>query len=143
MNDPIRFRPHHFLCALGFQGKGYSPDFTQNMHDIVVDRLRAKGGDEVLLQTVGLSDDICAPCPKRRGRLCTEQSKIKVLDRAHATALKLAPGEQLTWGEAKARIKAHVPPGYLETICKGCQWLEYGMCERALDELHAGDAPDT
>ncbi|MDE0589288.1 DUF1284 domain-containing protein [Halocynthiibacter sp. C4] len=137
MSEPIKFRPHHFLCSLGFQGKGYSPEFTQNMYEIVVERLRAKGGDEEVIQTVGLSDDICGPCPKRRGRLCTEQSKIKSLDRAHAAALKLKPNEQLTWGEAKARIKANVPSGHLSEICKGCQWLEYGLCETALAELHA------
>ena len=38
---PIRFRPHHFLCSLGFEGKGYSEAFTANMTGIVMGRLRA------------------------------------------------------------------------------------------------------
>lgn len=133
---PIRFRPHHFLCALGFQGKGYSDAFTANMAAIVVDRLRAPDGDEVLIETTGHTDDICTPCPKRRGRLCTNQQAIATLDRAHAAALKLRPREQLTWGQAQQRILDNVPPGSLSTLCAGCQWLDLGLCESALQDLH-------
>ena len=133
---PLKFRPHHFLCALGFQGKGYSEEFTANMHAIVVEQLRVQGGDAREIQTVGHTDDICAPCPKRRERLCSDQAKIKMLDRSHAAALKLAANEVLTWGEAKARILQNVPVGSLEKVCVGCQWLEFGMCEAALSALH-------
>ena len=35
----LKFRPHHFLCTLGFQGKGYSPGFVANFQAIA-DRLR-------------------------------------------------------------------------------------------------------
>ena len=137
---PVRFRPHHFLCAIGYQGKGYSEAFTENMTAIVVDRLRAPGGDDTPIQVVGLADDICGPCPKRQGRLCSNQAAISRLDRAHATALKLTPHETLTWGAAKARIRDHVPPGHLTTLCQGCQWLELGLCEAALAKLHAEPA---
>ena len=136
MPDPLRFRPHHFLCALGYQGKGYSDAFTANMTAIVVDRLRAPGGDEVIIETTGATDDICTPCPKRRGRLCTNQQAIATLDRAHAAALKLKPRERLTWGEAQQRILDNVPPGSLKILCAGCQWLELGLCEDALLRLH-------
>ncbi len=133
---PIRYRPHHFLCSLGFEGKGYSPDFTANMTAIVMGRLRAAAGDEVVIEVTGATDDICAPCPKRRGRLCTNQHKIKTLDRAHAAALGLEPHDKLTWGQAKVRIRANVTPGSLETLCAGCEWEPYGMCEAALRRLH-------
>lgn len=136
MPDPIRYRPHHFLCSLGFEGKGYSPDFTANMTAIVMGRLRAEGGDATLIEVTGATDDICAPCPKRRGRLCTNQDKIKTLDRAHAAALRLEPRETLTWGEAKDRIRASVAPGSLKVLCAGCEWEAYGMCEAALSRLH-------
>jgi len=132
----IRFRPHHFLCALGYQGKGYSDAFTANMTAIVVDRLRAPGGEAVLIETTGQTDDICTPCPKRRGRLCTNQQAIATLDRAHAAALRLKPRERLTWGQAQQRILENVPPGSLWTLCAGCQWLDLGLCETALQDLH-------
>ena len=132
----LRYRPHHFLCSLGFEGKGYSPDFTANMTAIVMGQLRAEGGDATVIEVTGATDDICAPCPKRRGRLCTNEAKIRTLDRAHAAALRLAPRETLTWGQAKARIRAHVPPGSLKTLCAGCEWEAYGMCAAALSRLH-------
>lgn len=136
MADPVRYRPHHFLCSLGFEGKGYSESFTENMTAIVMGRLRAKGGDATVIEVTGATDDICAPCPKRRGRLCTNQDKIKTLDRAHAAALRLEPRETLTWGEAKARIRANIPAGSLKTLCAGCEWERYGMCEAAMRRLH-------
>ncbi|MCC0046242.1 MAG: DUF1284 domain-containing protein [Defluviimonas sp.] len=136
--QPVRYRPHHFLCSLGFEGKGYSEAFTANMTAIVMGRLRAAGGEATVIEVTGAADDICAPCPKRRGNLCTSQDKIKVLDRAHAAALDLTPRERLTWGEARARIRAKVPPGSLRTLCAGCEWEPYGMCEAALNRLHEG-----
>ncbi|MDD9716616.1 DUF1284 domain-containing protein [Dinoroseobacter sp. PD6] len=130
----IRFRPHHFLCALGFEGKGYSDRFTANMHEIVVTRLRAPGGDATEISVTAHTDAICAPCPKRRGRLCVDQGKIARLDRAHGTALDLAAGEVITWGQAQDRM-ARLVPDDLDRICAGCRWLEMGMCKAALARL--------
>lgn len=137
MSKPdVTYRPHHFLCSLGFQGKGYSDGFTANMSRIVVDALRAPGGDDTVIEVTGKTDDICGPCPKRRATLCVEQEKITALDARHALALGLLTGTRLTWGEAKRRIVAHVPPGSLQTLCEGCQWLDLGLCEKALADLH-------
>jgi len=105
------------------------------MTRIVVDGLRAPEGDATEVEVVGSLDDICAPCPKRRGSLCQTQEKIEEIDSRHAKALSLRPGDQLTWGEAKARMKSSVKPGDLSDLCKGCQWLDLGLCEAALREL--------
>ncbi len=130
------FRPHHFLCALGFAGAGYSDAFTANMTRIVRDGLRAPGGDETVIEVAGAADDICAPCPKRRGALCVSQEKIAALDARHAAALGLRAGARLTWGEAQDLIRRAVAPGDLGKLCDGCQWLELGLCEAALARLH-------
>lgn len=124
----IRFRPHHFFCALGFQGKGYSQRFTANMAEIVDSRLRQS--DDEQIEVVSGLDDICAPCPKRLGNACLTQAKINRLDAAHQDALSLTDGEVLTWGEAKARMAA-LPDGVHQRICAECSWLSYGMCEAA------------
>jgi uncharacterized protein len=136
MPDPVRYRPHHFLCSLGFEGKGYSPEFTANMSAIVMGRLRATGGDTTVIEVMSGLDDICAPCPNNRGRACDVQAKIDRLDGSHAAALDLVPGDRLTWGQAKARIAARVPSGSLSTLCSGCEWEPHGMCEAALQRLH-------
>lgn len=134
--EPVRFRPHHFLCALGFQGRGYTPAFTANMAAIVTGRLRAPGGDGTVIEVVAGLDAVCAPCPRNAGDACTHQPKIDRLDAAHAAALALAPGLRLTWGEARARIRDNVHPGHLAVICAGCEWHAFGMCEAALARLH-------
>jgi len=135
----IRFRPHHFLCALGFQGKGYSGSFTANMAGIV-DRLRGPDGGDVPLQVTHQADAICAPCPHKRGIGCAKEAKITALDRRHASALGLADGDYLTWDDAQARIRARVAPGDLQRLCAGCAWLDLGLCEGALARLHASRA---
>jgi len=135
----IRFRPHHFLCALGFQGKGYSESFTANMAKIV-DRLRGPGGGDVVLQVTMQADAICAPCPHKRGMGCQKSTKISALDTRHAAALGLTNGDDLTWADAQARIRAQVAPGDLASLCAGCAWLELGVCEDALARLHTQNA---
>ncbi|MCL6284723.1 DUF1284 domain-containing protein [Ruegeria sp. 2012CJ41-6] len=137
----LRFRPHHFLCALGYQGKGYSDAFTRNMDLIVQGRLRGEGGDAVEIEVTAQTDSICGPCPHRRDTLCESQDKIEALDTRHAAALDLRAGDRLSWGTAKARIRARVIPGDLGVICQSCQWLEYGMCEAALRRLHEATGP--
>lgn len=138
---PVRFRPHHFLCALGFQGAGYSPAFTANMSDIVNGKLRSKGGENTRITVTMVADSICTPCPERRGLGCIKINTIKALDDRHAKALNLRDGQGITWGEALKRIKTNVPPGSLASLCKNCQWLSLGACEGALERLHASDVP--
>ncbi|KAJ55523.1 hypothetical protein ACMU_12580 [Actibacterium mucosum KCTC 23349] len=133
---PVRFRPHHFLCALGYDGHGYAPDFTANMTAIVMGQLRRHGGGRTMIEVTGTADDICAPCPHRRSAGCDQQARIDKLDAAHAAALDLSPGDRLSWDEAQARIVDRIKPGDLTRVCDGCQWLRYGMCEAALARLH-------
>jgi hypothetical protein len=136
MSESVTFRPHHFLCALGFQGKGYSDAFTTNMAGIVA-QLRAPGGGEVEITVRYHADSICAPCPHKRGLSCEKADKITGLDTRHACALSLVDGQSVTWAAAQARILAKVPPGSLAQLCEGCQWLELGLCAAALSELHS------
>lgn len=138
---PVRFRPHHFLCSLGYQGKGYSDRFTANMSAIVLGRLRAPDGGRTVIEVAPATDDICAPCPRRRGTHCTEQMQIAALDARHAARLGLAPGDRLTWAEAQRRIRKRVHPDDLDQLCRGCGWLPLGLCKAALRAL-AGPGGD-
>ncbi|PIE14784.1 MAG: hypothetical protein CSA68_09920 [Rhodobacterales bacterium] len=131
----VAFRPHHFLCSLGYAGKGYSPEFTANMTAIVQHRLRATGGEHTLIRVVAAADDICAACPKRREDRCVNQAEILDIDARHAAALGLKPGDLLTWGQALERIRTRIAPKDLETVCKGCQWLKLGLCQQAVAQL--------
>ncbi|MDP3533215.1 MAG: DUF1284 domain-containing protein [Alphaproteobacteria bacterium] len=135
MIDMLKFRPHHFLCTIGYEGKGYSEPFTDN-YDKIAEQLRVPDGDQTEIQVVFHTDDICAPCPHQRGLLCATQKKIASLDRRHCDALNLMENEILMWVDAKKRIKQKISIDTFHEICKGCQWKALGVCEEALRKLH-------
>jgi soluble lytic murein transglycosylase-like protein len=136
--DPIpniRFRPHHFLCTLGFEGKGYSEAFVENYARLAGDLRDAAEGDSLVIEVVSETDSVCEPCPNRRGALCETEAKIRTLDEAHAKVLSLRSGDRLTWGEAKARIRDRMTIEKFHAACAPCAWLKAGMCEKALIRL--------
>jgi len=78
VEEIIKFRPHHFLCTLGFQGHGYSLGFVKNYKKIVQ---RLISDENTLIEVVGNIDSICFACPNKvNGNLCTTQGKITKLD---------------------------------------------------------------
>lgn len=129
-------RPHHVLCAIGWRGRGYSPEFTENMDAIVRGRLQRNPLTEVIF--TGTADSICAPCPWRRGIGCEAGARIAGLDARHASALGIRPGQRMSWAAAQARAAARVRPADLTRICAGCQWI--ALCQPALAGLQAGMA---
>jgi hypothetical protein len=133
--NPLPFRPHHFLCTLSFQGKGYSPDFVQD-YVALKERLEAPGGDEIPLIVTDEADLICQACPERVGTGCQSQNKIDRLDAAHLSMLGLKYGQVLTWGDAKRLLKEKIPPEKQPALCRGCEWLQLGICHQALKDLH-------
>ncbi|EKE10358.1 MAG: hypothetical protein ACD_16C00049G0002 [uncultured bacterium] len=125
----LSFRPHHFLCTLGFEGMGYSPEFVENYTEIN-DTLQ--NNEEHPIQVSSGSDSICAVCPHHKEGMCGTEEKIRALDERHCQALELSPGDVLTWAEAKQRIKDKMTLEAFHVACRGCQWKELGLCEKAL-----------
>lgn len=129
-------RAHHLLCALGFRGLGYSPEFTANMKRVVL-RLRA-GRQRVRLTDT--PDVICAVCPNLRGGRCRPASgrrcRVPARDRRVLGRLGLSPGEVVTAKRAYGLVRERITPNDLrERICAGCRWLELGYCEEGLAEM--------
>lgn len=124
----IHFRPHHFLCAFCFKGKGYSPEFIANFSEIMK-QLNSPEGDATIIQVVEHTDSICSPCPHKRDLSCTSHEKILKLDKAHAEVLKIFPGEKISWGEAKKRIQNDLTLDQFHQMCAPCNWKELGICE--------------
>jgi uncharacterized protein len=135
----IKFRPHHFLCALGFEGKGYSPEFIANFANIAA---QLQVDDSTVIEVVGETDDICRPCPHRQAQRCESQAKIDQLDQAHARVLGLRPGDELTWQEAKARIKSQMSIDAFNRACAPCEWKRLGICEKHLRALSESCSDD-
>lgn len=135
MENPISLRSHHFLCLLGFQGKGYSPKFVRNFQKVFD---HTQKSEDISFQVVQGADRICAPCPNRRSRGCTQEEKIQQLDRNHSEALELKEGEVLSWKDAKKRIASRLTLQRFHQICSGCEWKKLGYCETALKKLLGG-----
>jgi len=94
VEEVIKFRPHHFLCTLGFQGHGYSLGFVKNYKKIVQ---QLSFDENTLIEVVGNMDSICFACPNKVNEsLCTTQSKITQLDSRHQQILGLKIGEILS-----------------------------------------------
>jgi len=125
----IKFRAHHFLCTLCFQGKGYSPAFVQNYY-AVIEKLT-----HVTIEVVAETDSICAPCPHNQGTSCENENKIKQLDQLHADALGLQVGDHITWQAAKERIATHITLDVFDKICQNCAWKPLGICETIIKSM--------
>ena len=129
----IELRPHHFLCTLGFEGKGYSDEFVQG-YTAIAAQLRAPdgSGDAILLKVAAATDSVCTPCPNRHGSRCASEDKIQELDRGHASVLGIQAGQKLTWGEAKHLIATKMSDEHFERVCAPCSWKSLGVCKVAL-----------
>lgn len=126
----VKFRPHHFLCAYCFEGKGYSPSFVKNFYEIL-SRLESQQ-DQVHIEVVEGLDDICSPCPNHPNAACQFEQNISVLDQAHAEILQIQAADSLTWPEAKKRIKTHMTLEKFHKACASCGWKALGVCESKL-----------
>ena len=135
--EPVRLRGHNLLCIQGFVGKGYSPEFVDNMTS-VVDALHADPQSEV--RVVAEPDALCDACPNLGQHGCelhgpgTERG-IVFQDHDVLHRLGIADGETLTWGVILERIRASVAPDDLDDICGACPWLPLGHCKEGLREL--------
>lgn len=129
----VKFRPHHFLCTLGFQGRGYSPEFIDN-YKAIVEALQTN--EELSIEVVPKEDSICGACPHLEKGVCEQEEKIQALDVRHLTVLGLQVGDVLTWKQACALLKEKMTMEAFHQACSGCSWKSLGICEAALRSLH-------
>ena len=136
MDEDIKFRPHHFLCSVGYEGMGYSKSFIAN-YDRIIEQIRRD--EDTAIKVIFELDDICSKCPEQnpRARTCNNQTTIDKLDQAHAAILKLKDQEIVSFRDAKARIKEHFSLEQFHIACKPCEWQKMGTCEKALQRLRA------
>jgi uncharacterized protein len=130
----FQFRPHHFMCTLGFQGKGYSPKFVQN-YARIVSVLQGSEGDQQLIRVVSDCDSICQACPRRTEQSCQQDNTVALLDDAHIQVLGLEIGQIVRWGEVKQLIKDKMSLVEFHRVCSSCVWKNLGYCEDALCSL--------
>ncbi|MFC7786242.1 DUF1284 domain-containing protein [Rossellomorea sp. GCM10028870] len=130
-------RGHHLLCTHGFKGMGYSPDFVNVMTEIVGE-IRNDERD-LPIQVVQAFDDACQACPHKGKTVCekSENSNDHVLslDSRVLRHLELKHGETYMKSDLIIRTANKVKPEDLDHLCKGCSWLEYGVCKEGIGKL--------
>lgn len=130
----IHFRPHHFLCTLAFQGKGYSKPFIDN-YQRIASQLADDPSTPIHVQ-IGQGDSVCEACPNLQSdKRCEREAKVRGIDDAYQAHLRLAHGDTLSWQEAKERIRSHITVTKFQQACQSCRWFSMGLCESALVNL--------
>jgi len=122
----MKLRPHHLLCTQGYSGRGYSPEFIFNMNAITK-RLRSE--EDIIIELVFSTDDICAKCPKMlRENLCESQGHVKLLDQKMVDSFGLKE-KHYAYQELVAQINSKMTEAMIDYICSECQWYSVSACK--------------
>jgi len=121
----MKIRAHHLLCMQGFQGYGYSEEFSQNMSKIIQ---KLKSHPEQKIEITADLDIICKSCPQKKNKICKNVISnwmIKRVDKKVIKKLKIDCGTKISPKEiislTNQVFKTH---GDLKGICSSCSWKE-------------------
>ena len=137
---PITIRGHTLLCLQGFRGKGYSPDFVENLveiNNVLVEN------ENIPVRAVAMPDDVCLACPNLKMNGCNLkgpgfEASMRSQDRQVMSLLGIQEGETLSWREILKRIGQRMYGEMLPSICGDCPWLPLGYCQEGIKQLRSG-----
>ena len=129
MKNMIKLRPHHLLCTQGFNGKGYSADFVENM-TAITSRLRSDF--DVMVEIVFSTDDICSRCPHMLGEnLCQSNEKVNRFD-AKVIAYFGIEEKGYIYKEIVHEIHTKMTQTIMDDICGECNWYAVSDCQKKI-----------
>ena len=115
----MKLRPHHLLCTQGYSGKGYGDDFVANMTAITT---RLRSDEDVAIDIVFSTDDICSKCPKMLGvDLCEQNEKVKRFDRKVIDYFGIEEKSYI-YRDIVRGINAKMTTATMDDICGDCNW---------------------
>lgn len=118
----ICLRPHHLLCCLFYEGKGYNETFIENMN-LVQERLN----HESIQLTLGC-DAICTVCPNQIDEnSCLTQDKVLALDKKVLEQFPLQTGKLYDYSTLQAIVRKRLDRSLFDSICNQCEW--YNLCK--------------
>ncbi len=126
VSTTMKIRAHHLLCMQGFQGYGYSEDFSKNMTKIV-EILRSF--PEKKIQVVNECDIICSCCPYNVKEICSKDpesyEKIMRMDTKIIEKLELSCGDIFEAGKIFSHVNKKLKSySDINEICGDCKWSE-------------------
>ncbi len=116
-------RPHHALCALFFEGKGYNRAFIENMTNFL-------GNPARLLQVTEACDILCRACPHNHDGLCRDEAKGSLFDQRILSMVGEFPqGDQPSPLNELCQIvyDGILKRGLLAEVCGECEWA--ALCQ--------------
>ena len=129
----LTLRGHHLLCLKGFQGYGYSEDFTKNMTSI--NELRKQPTTTIAI--TNSADDICKKCPYLKNNLCknhTQNNRIVMMDNEVISKINLS--DEFNAIELFEKIDLIFNnKNSVSKICSECMWHEKCLFYKNLDKL--------
>ena len=115
------FRPHHFVCFLSFQGKGYSSDFVNRVNEILA--TLKDNPQENLISVVKGCDSACEKCPNRKCGKCQYDEDVSKKDDAYSKLFDIAYGSRMSFADMQ-KIRTQIRKNNFLEICGQCQWAD-------------------
>ena len=125
----FKFRSHHLICNLCFQGKGYDDNFIENFD--LINKTLAANPNGKYIQVIDGVDDICFKCPKNKAGVCEDELDILLIDDSYRATLQLSRGELFSLNSIKAKVKNSLSADDFHVICGQCPWRY--LCEPNLE----------
>lgn len=120
-SEPIRIRAHHLLCMQGFQGLGYSQEFTQNMAQIIGEIIKNPSS---FIKVTAEADSICECCPHNFQGICNKEStsnNIKTVDSIILEKLDLEEGSVIS-SLSITSLTMNLSRHTVQKLCENCSW---------------------
>ncbi|EKF85231.1 DUF1284 domain-containing protein [Methanobacterium formicicum] len=123
-SEPLRIRAHHILCMQGFQGLGYSEEFTRNM-TLITEKIQKN--PSFFIKIIIEADSICEYCPNLSDGVCNlEMDSLKLISSMDSLVLKslnLESGSVISSVQLK-NLARSLSPKKVQKICGDCSWRE-------------------
>ncbi len=122
-----KFRVHHILCTVLYQGEGYSGAFCDNMTEKVRE---LKGKPEESLILVTDPDMICARCPNRTedDTCMDDKNHVKTKDQKLLKLFGWKEAESYTYQELLEQAVEKLDAEEFIKSCGRCRWYQQGLC---------------
>lgn len=112
----IQLRPHHLLCIRFWQGKGYSPAFSQKMEQVIAALNR-----RVPVTINDGFDDLCSACPNKKGSICESEEHVQTFDSKVREFCGIKQGDSSEWASLYERVSEKIMAAHrFEEVCGDC-----------------------
>ena len=121
--ETATLRPHHALCALFFEGKGYSLAFVENMTAFLAEP------NQMLRITMGC-DILCQECPHNLDGICDDEEKVERFDQRTVTLCADAYKTDQPQSLSNLCLSVYeniLQQGHLAEVCGECEWAR--LCQ--------------